>query len=521
MKDMDAIYFIEPSEPSVKHIIRDFNIPGSAYYKNAHIFLTHNGDSVLDTLSKYSNVVSSIKTFRIANLDYIPIEQRSFIFGDQNSFIKLYSADSNTLEDSCNLIVQQLFSICTSFNYPIIRYARSHPLSAAITAKLCGLMELKEIEMKNENSVLLLVDRTHDLISPLIHEFSYQSMLADILGLGENGKLVYKKESGLNEGKDIILNEKDKIWTKTRHWHIEAVHQKIASSAKHLHYEQSSSEIKKQELEKKGDLKGLFELAKAVPINQSLASKLSDHLDLVSLCYSYFKENFIEELSTLEQDLSTGLTSNFKKIEYNKVYKALKNIMNNPKISLNNKLRLLMINLNTGPTKENWKKLLANIPQHGINVLRNYREILRTTSRQKQTRPPQADEFNYTLQRYKPALYNILKDLINDKLCQDEFPYFYHNDKDKLCDRIKCEKSKWKRTDSKYKWKSILKRSKSDQSVESTSRRIIIFMIGGLSLNELRACYELSNESVSIYAGSTHLLTPEKFIKDIQRIKPA
>lgn len=69
--------------------------------------------------------------------------------------------------------------------------------------------------------LLVVTDRTLDLFAPLVHEFTYQAMVHDLLPLIEGDKIFY--ESSLNQGqpaKDQEISEKDSVWVKYRHLHM-------------------------------------------------------------------------------------------------------------------------------------------------------------------------------------------------------------------------------------------------------------------------------------------------------------
>lgn len=75
--------------------------------------------------------------------------------------------------------------------------------------------------------VLLVVDRSMDLVSPLLHEFTYQAMVHDLLPVKDGDKVTYK--TVLNEGgpkeevKEMEITDQDKVWTEYRHLHMKDV----------------------------------------------------------------------------------------------------------------------------------------------------------------------------------------------------------------------------------------------------------------------------------------------------------
>lgn len=63
-----------------------------------------------------------------------------------------------------------------------------------------------------------------DLFAPLVHEFTYQAMIHDLLSLKEGDKIYYRTSSGnygdTSEAKETEIGEKDNIWVKYRHLHM-------------------------------------------------------------------------------------------------------------------------------------------------------------------------------------------------------------------------------------------------------------------------------------------------------------
>lgn len=68
---------------------------------------------------------------------------------------------------------------------------------------------------------LIITDRSLDLFAPLLHEFTYQAMVHDLLRLTEGDKVFYKASINQSQpGKDQEISEKDGIWVKYRHLHM-------------------------------------------------------------------------------------------------------------------------------------------------------------------------------------------------------------------------------------------------------------------------------------------------------------
>ena len=142
----------------------------------------------------------------------------------------------------------QIVSICVALGeYPTIRFYRPpNPLHEA--SVLCyhlsnfvqdGLDEYAKYHddfpppSSRPRGVLILTDRTMDLFAPLIHEFTYQAMVHELLPVSEGDKVLYK--TILNQGrpnqeeKEMELSENDKIWMENRHLHMKDLLEKLVA----------------------------------------------------------------------------------------------------------------------------------------------------------------------------------------------------------------------------------------------------------------------------------------------------
>lgn len=82
---------------------------------------------------------------------------------------------------------------------------------------------------------LIITDRSMDLFAPLVHEFTYQAMIHDLLTIVEGDRVFYKTPANSNnsgegrEAKDAEISEKDSIWVANRHLHMKDLITKLVS----------------------------------------------------------------------------------------------------------------------------------------------------------------------------------------------------------------------------------------------------------------------------------------------------
>ena len=89
--------------------------------------------------------------------------------------------------------------------------------------------QLINTKWRDPKGVLLILDRSFDMVSPLMHGYSYQTLVADLVGINQLGMVKVKNYEGKQneESKDETaehrfhtLDEADKIWIKYRGKHI-------------------------------------------------------------------------------------------------------------------------------------------------------------------------------------------------------------------------------------------------------------------------------------------------------------
>jgi len=382
-----------------------------------------------------------------------------------------------------------------------------------------------------DRSTLLILDRTYDVISPLLHEFTYQAMIYDLLPI-ENDH--YKYTTQTNEGskeKDIILSEADPLWPTLRHQHIADSMNWILDGFNEFVKENKATKLYTGKVE---SLKEMSEAMKSMPQYKEMLDKYSLHINLSTTAMKIFDEQQLKKIASVEQDMATGEDAEGNPTK--NVISAMPPILTDESISKEEKLRVLMLyiisqeGIKDGDRKRlmemakvssSEQSCISNLRYLGVTLLKGAQAKKKQKLSEKKKKKQRDDAPPFELSRYAPAIKKVGEDLIAGQLDLTEFPTvkedFSNLVKDPKADNNKPTTSLRKSLQPKWADKSQRKSEKEPQRVGG---KIIIFIAGGATFSEMRSVYELSKKyNREVILGSTSLLKPNEFIESLGQLK--
>lgn len=542
LPNLEAIYFLTPKPESVEALINDFKRKEKDrpyMYAAVHLFFTSKlPDSEFQKISSAA-VASKIKTFRELNLEFIAYESQAFHLDMPNSMVVFYSGDKSAPAVQVKA-VDKLVTLCATLNeYPIIRYSQAGALpvqfARALQTRLDTLARTAEGWSPNEDrATLLIVDRGVDPLAPLLHEFTYQAMVYDLLEI-ENDiyKYNYTSNSGAQK-KDVILGEADVLWPSLRHMHIaDAINTVIDNFNDFLKSNKATKLTNGKQIE---SLKDMGEAMRAMPQYTEMLSKYSLHIHMANAAMEVFNKRRLETIAHLEQDMATGEDAEGKAVK--NVITSLPPILSDPEVSKEEKLRLLMIYvISQGGLKDQDRKRLmdlakisvpeqkaiANLYHLGVAINKTVTKKAKKETKKKKKR----GDVSYELSRYVPTVKEILVQLAEDSLSGADFPFIRDDPGVSSGSRSSASvpapvKQSLKGGATKHRWAADKGKKKEENKPQFVGPRIILFVLGGMTYSEMRSAYEVTAQSQrQVLIGSSHIITPHKFLEDLSKLEPA
>ncbi|KAJ5894228.1 hypothetical protein N7495_005919 [Penicillium taxi] len=535
--DMDALYILSPEAHVVDCLMADFEVKR---YRKAFLVWTSFLDPQLRArIDRSQNAQDSIADSRIMNINFYPRESHLVTFHDPWSFPVLFHPDCNHLIRShLQDLAQKIVSLCACLGeYPVIRYYRPRAPTHEAGVLCSHLARFIQTELdqfaqfqrdfpppsNRPRGVLIIVDRSMDVYSPLLHEFTYQAMSHDLLPIKDGDKVTYKTISNQGkpneEVKEMVIGEDDKIWVKYRHMHMRDVLEKLGADfaqfrAANPQFAEDNDKTNVNTI--KDMLGGLTEFTEG-------KDAYTLHLSMAEECMKYFQARKLIEVSSIEQSFATGLDENYKKAK--NLAAQLVQLLDDDSVTPPDRLRLLLLYIiyRNGILNGDIRKLMAHAQLAGNdgNVIANL-DLLGVRSEKPlkddkppvqplfHRRPPIPDSEELSLSRYELGLKQMLEEQIKGTLDPTIFPFTKpHTDHDggaatqEMISQqasLRSAKPTWART----------------RSTDQPRQRIIVFMAGGATHSESRTCYEISQTyGRDIFLATSHMLTPGLFMRQV------
>ncbi|KAJ2724398.1 syntaxin binding protein 1 [Coemansia sp. Benny D115] len=488
--DTEALYFLTPSKQSVGHLINDLATaaqqpPARAHgrgmdpaptptrkqpkYKAAHVYFTSELPNALLNLIKSSRITPHIRALKELCIEYDVHGQGVFLTKlIDYPMYRMYSPiASRGFNDELELISKKLANVCGALREnPAVRYLLLDPDTHGDTkARPLAFLFHTEMERIRETlpnggasdggpqTELIIVDRCADPFAPILHEFTYEAMVYDLLEIEDGNKYSYVVElaSGEKEMKTMVLDENDSIWQEFRFQHISDAQQGLL--AKSQSFVGANKAIADMQAGQKLNLRTMRDVVSNMPQFSDQMALISVHIDIMQKCMDAFKARCLADLGVLEQNLVMGTTPDGVKYTAGDVDVA--DVLHNPQIEPRDKLRLLLLFFIANPSLvDTERQKLAHLAKlsrearetikgmgmvirwaHALDLLKQVKQkpgqVAKSTSKWSLAgiRGATGDnqdnegENSYDVSRYTPGLKNVLERSIEGNLSEELFPY--------------------------------------------------------------------------------------------------
>jgi len=167
-------------------------------------------------------VVPYMRMLKEVNVDYLSYDSHVFSLDSREGIAFHFSDDLLEVRDAYQKeMADTLASLFAVINArpKQIRYALPAAQLATYTRRV-----LEDLPITADPTCkLLILDRSIDMVSPLLHSFSYLAMLEDVLDeevVDDTWTQQYLSADGERKERSCVLDERDPVLHQIRHMHI-------------------------------------------------------------------------------------------------------------------------------------------------------------------------------------------------------------------------------------------------------------------------------------------------------------
>lgn len=595
---IECIYLLKPTKYNIKIMNSDFS-QFPTKYKKCHIrFLPGLTSGLKKFLDNQDRLPYFIESFKECKLSNIILQNHCFkSLNTSQAFQVIYNKEClNVVESYINNIVQSLIGICVITNeYPIIRYynpseQQKEQHNFKSVSKLVA--EKLQVDLDNyarfnddflnlgssrQRSIMIICDRTLDLVSPLIHDFSYQSLVYNEIQdkdtfNNETDVYTYQVENetgGLDDKDSIVRDIYDKIWTELKYMHIVDAKNAINKKIEKLINDNPLLVDREKNVKTSSDLLSVVAHLKMFDEERR---QLILHKTLIEKCLSCVDSKKLAENIADTEQIMAGFGKDIAGDNCSKNFTLeflIENVLSIDQININDKIRVITLYCiyRNGIVEEDLIKLLSfmNVDHehpyfsHFVEFIKNFEilglNLLKPTLKQSKlkifksnnTSPYLYNELDgrrkfyhesitnnydiYTTSRFIPACgVNISKSISNALLLpEDEFKFvkgipveLYEMNEDLQGQEQSKEYPVEEIINSSNSRTNKIKTSwnlRKDNQTNVERQRIFYYVIGGLTHGEVKSAYDQGVwKNKDVFIGSDEIMTSAKFMENVLNV---
>ncbi|CAD8191115.1 unnamed protein product [Paramecium pentaurelia] len=531
--NLEAIYFITPTQESIALLIEDFANAQFPQYKCAHVIFNNKmPQGIAQKIQSEQNLVKKLSTCKVFNLDFNCTNEQLFTF-DMIFGLEVYKGRNVILQEMAEKISTVLVSFEKFYTFELIFRQDNWKICQQLAQFTQGrLREILEALKRTNSSQydhkektcgkirIVIIDRAIDVLSPLLHDFYYQPMFYDLLEI-ENDIYQYDMQYGDKKvTKKQILNDQDDLFKKYKFKHIADVLEEVSSDFQTFMQTNTAAKVAKDK-EQNLSLKQMTDIVKTMPQYQELVAKYTMHMEIVEKCLEIYRQKDLQEVGELEQTLATGCDKKGSSVAGEKIIQRIIQVLKNQKLNEFDQARLILSAIIQIDLSEKDRRQLTDILSiemqnavHNLKLLGIQTQHSGSKSHKRvneQVRKYAKNKMaNETLElcRNTPIIEQQLEDLIlKDFQTSGNFEKIVLNEQQNVQGQGKS-----------LRQKGQIKLMQDDVGFDEQDK-LLVFIVGGVGYNEVRSLMNNKVINKNLIIGSTFLLRPNDYVKELVKLQ--
>eukprot|EP00358_Blepharisma_japonicum_P000521 CAMPEP_0202948872 /NCGR_PEP_ID=MMETSP1395-20130829/14716_1 /ASSEMBLY_ACC=CAM_ASM_000871 /TAXON_ID=5961 /ORGANISM="Blepharisma japonicum, Strain Stock R1072" /LENGTH=486 /DNA_ID=CAMNT_0049651369 /DNA_START=265 /DNA_END=1725 /DNA_ORIENTATION=- len=455
--------------------------------------------------------------FRVCGLDSFSLEENHFLG-------PLYLSESLIDRQAAILtLAKKIANLCAMLKeFPYVCYQSLSPQAEELAIELeqqIGIVyrKIPDLQFNENRSTLVILDRKFDLSTPLYHDVHYEPMTRDILGVSMDGRVKYESIDNENtvSNKDATLNELDNIWTKLRYDEVDDAQGILVDDLNE--FRNRNRDVEAAANQEALNIKQVARVVGGLSDYNEYMARFAVHRYLIDLLLKRFVDDGLNDVSEIEQILLTGVDSNRNWIKPGKIVPRIAQKMRQI-TDEEDRLRLALLTVICLELKEKHRKMVTDLLQtkHIFLISKlGYLGIQPQTSNRKtlyrdeenlrelvKKMKPIEKVYNY----YQPKLKNIIRAALDNQLDPSNFIFG------------KAAPPNLQGFEGPVSVGTSLRKKPAQLKSARGRKRVIIFILGGLSYAEISLIKEFQNDA-QVILGGNKIMAPLDFMEEISLIE--
>jgi len=545
---LDALYFLSSDSSNIDRVLEDFKSAASPQHRQVHFCFTQPlSTEMFGKLAEAAHLAPRVKSFVEVPLSFVVVQDRGFHFDMPQALPGLFPVPDHQL---VTRIVRRLVDVCRCLQAtaPIVRHGQSE-LCRDVAEQVAS--ELLTHKSSGPPCQLLILDRSVDIAAALVHEYTYEACIYDVLDGNmldaDRNVVTLQPQQG---SKQVLLSDNDPIWEELKHLHVAEAHEEVGKKLKDL----LASFARGQKESHQVSTSALLDQIREAPELRDAKDRIDLHATLVQQAFERIGEDRLDDdVGCIEQDIACGVDKAAKEVKVANLQKEIQRIFSERKqLSSETKLRLLMLyfacvaNITEAVRQRLMEMAELETDHHQVllNMMRTRLMEGPESSRNKQGgtvhRNSKAEvarfkkntsDGRFNNSRFEPRVKELLIQLAEHRLSREEFPVLDEGSAEGTGSfeglrqaGAALESHGAPMIQAADEWSFAGYGGASGPgSVEAAShevtQRVVIFVLGGFTLSELRSAAEVERtmpRGTEVLIGGTSLLTPQRLIRALR-----
>lgn len=547
---LDALYMMRPEPANIDNLINDFKSAAAPQHRQVHLCFTEPlVAELMQRLVEAQQLAQRVQSFVEVPLSFVLVQDRGFHFNMPQAIPGLFPVPDGQLVTN---IVKRLVDVCRCLQAtaPVVRYGQSELCKSVANQVLSELAQHRQAGHQSSSCQLLILDRSMDIAAALVHEYTYEACVYDLL----DGNMLDADRHIItlpgDKPREVLLSENDPLWEELKHLHLEAAKALIDHKVEEITRQNTSRDAASI------STSDLLEILRRSPEQRDMVDRTFQHLSMIQQIFQRLEEEKLTEgVGAVEQDIACGVDKSGKDVKVSNLQSNLTRVfgeLDQQSLRSESKLRLLMLyfacvaNIQEGVrnrlidmaklSPEHQQTLLAMMRTRLMEVPDSQRQKVGTTNVHRVTKEQAARfkriaqvEGRFELSRFEPRVKGLLEQLAENRLSKEDFPVAEGTDSDghglrqAAVSSVEAPAAPSIQAHDDWTFASWTGPGTSGTEKADVTQRIIVFMLGGFTHSELRSAAEVEHKlsrGTEVLIGGTSLLTPQRLIKVLSPQRP-